>query len=347
MYPSLAHIQVNQLLSVLNNNIILPENEYNFLVELYYDIFNGKKYNITQLEKIAQKHNIVRLRKVKELVELSYLLNYRRISLSDFNDDEKFEKILNIYNNQTNLYFGDQDTFLLQQYSTPAPISFLMGKWCSDTKVNNKSEFYLDVLEPSAGNGLLSLYFNPKQVTVNELDSFRLSSLKIQDFHKILNVDATNKLPLNYKFDVVMSNPPFGSSDNGIKDGNFLLIGLEQIMIYQALTLLKEDGTAAFIIGGHTKYDEKGRLQAGKNRSFFSWLISRYNVVDVINVDGKMYSRQGTTFPIRIILINGIQKEEKKYFPLENKNLSEIDFFSPKIISNFEQLKLRLYANRY
>jgi hypothetical protein len=69
---------------------------------------------------------------------------------------------------------------------------------------------------------------------------------------------------------------------------------------------MNDNGKAAIIIGGHTRWDDKGRIQAGKQRIFFNYLYSRYNVVDVINIDGhKLYSRQGTSFDVRLILING------------------------------------------
>jgi hypothetical protein len=84
---------------------------------------------------------------------------------------------------------------------------------------------------------------------------------------------------------------------------------LEHLMALRALDCMASDGKAAIIIGGHTRWDEKGRVQAGKNRIFFNYLYSRYNVADVINIDGgKLYSRQGTSFDVRLILINGRKK---------------------------------------
>lgn len=68
-------------------------------------------------------------------------------------------------------------------------------------------------------------------------------------------------------------------------------------MALRALDTMKDNGKAAIIIGGHNRYDSKGRFQKSKHRVFFNYLYSYYNVVDLINIDGhKLYSRQGTSF---------------------------------------------------
>src|SRR5437764_14391858 len=41
-------------------------------------------------------------------------------------------------------------------------------------------------------------------------------------------------------------------------------------------------GKAAIIIGGHNTWDERGRIQPGKNRVFISYLNHYYNVEDII-----------------------------------------------------------------
>jgi len=79
---------------------------------------------------------------------------------------------------------------------------------------------------------------------------------------------------------------------------------------------MKDFGKAAIIIGGHTPYDEKGRMRAGKERIFFNYLYSHYNVADVIPIDGhKLYSRQGTSFNVRLILIDGRKAKPKELRP--------------------------------
>ena len=56
--------------------------------------------------------------------------------------------------------------------------------------------------------------------------------------------------------------------------------------------------------------------------AFLGYLYSHYNVEDVINVDGSLYAKQGTSYPTRIILINGRRKydPEHKVFPPVEKD---------------------------
>src|SRR5260221_14118493 len=91
-------------------------------------------------------------------------------------------------------------------------------------------------------------------------------------------------------------------------------------MALRALDTMTDGGKAAIIIGGHTRWDERGRIQAGMNRIFFNYLYSRYNVIDVINIDGKtLYSRQGTGVNVRLILISGRKGIPKGGAPLYDK----------------------------
>jgi hypothetical protein len=82
---------------------------------------------------------------------------------------------------------------------------------------------------------------------------------------------------------------------------------------------MKDNGKSAIIIGGHTQWDEKGRIQAGKNRIFFNYLYSRYNVEEVLLLNGKkLYARQGTAFNVRLLLINGRKISQGGVAPVKN-----------------------------
>jgi hypothetical protein len=91
-------------------------------------------------------------------------------------------------------------------------------------------------------------------------------------------------------------------------------------MSLKALQTMKDNGKCAIIIGGHTSWDEQGRVKAGKNRIFLNYLYHFYNVEDVIPINGKkLYSRQGTSFDTRLILINGAKERPEGASPLKNK----------------------------
>jgi hypothetical protein len=156
----------------------------------------------------------------------------------------------------------------------------------------------------------------------------------------LTKVDAT--LPfIDYykKFDGVLTNPPFGTLIEEIDYDGFKIKSLEQLMSLRTLDTMKDDGKAVIIIGGHTKWDENGRIQAGKNRLYFNYLYSHYNVTDVILIDGhKLYSRQGTSFDVRMILIDGRKKTPAGVSPLKNELLSTIE-------TDFDSLWNRVFSN--
>ena len=80
--------------------------------------------------------------------------------------------------------------------------------------------------------------------------------------------------------------------------------------------------------------DDKGRIQAGKNRVFFSYLFEYYQVDDVININGDLYSRQGTSFDVRLILIRGRKTIPQGFAPLKRD--------TDKTVNDFEELYERV-----
>lgn len=267
----------------------------------------GKKHNKTSLEKLAASFDITDKTEVKELTELAIVKRARRLAQTEGTVRNCFEKIVDLYNSQVNLSHRTSQSILLQQYSTPAPIAYLAGIFCGlDRMPLHKKAF-----EPSAGNGMLTIAGKPECFEVNEIDPTRNHNLHKQGFFHVGQEDAT-KVKCRRVFDAVLTNPPFGKLDLEVMFDTFPIKTLEHVMALRALECMKDSGRAAIIIGGHTTCDEKGRIQAGKNRIFFNYLYSRYNVEDVINIDGhKLYSRQGTSFDVRLILING--RKEKPF----------------------------------
>jgi hypothetical protein len=80
----------------------------------------------------------------------------------------------------------------------------------------------------------------------------------------------------------------------------------------------------------------RGRVQAGKNRVFLSYLYRYFKVDDVININGDLYSRQGTSFDIRLILISGIKQVLRDLRHSRSK---------PEAKNTFEELYERVTSN--
>lgn len=296
-------------------------NKKGYIERIKGDLKKGIRYNKTTIESLAKEFGIINKNLVKEFTELAIVLNAREIahnkSLTTY---EKYLDIVALYQSQVNLSMRTSMSVLMQQYSTPAPISFLASSYIRNSRDDSV------YLEPSAGNGLLTIALPYQQTYVNELDDIRLNNLKEQPFAKISSWDALNP-PFAYdkKFDGIITNPPFGTLSEPIMYGKFKIKRLEHAMSLAALRCMKDNGKAAVIIGGHTTWDEHGRVTAGNNRIFLNYLYHFYNVEDIIPINGKkLYSRQGTSFNTRLILINGAKYKPDGAAPLKNKLLSTV-----------------------
>ncbi len=301
-----------------------------FLQHLQKELDGGSRHNKRTIERIAASYGITDKTKIKEYTELAIVLKARSIAISPLGVEEKYWKIVDLYRSQVNLSHRTSQSILLQQYSTPAPIAFLAGVFCNADQDTS-------VFEPSAGNGLLTIAAKPSRVVVNEVDDLRRSNLADQGYKEVLRKDATQPFrEFQKKFDAVLTNPPFGVLTDPVKYETFKIEVLDHLMALRALDCMKDDGKAAIIIGGHTRYDRKGRIQKGKNRYFFNYLFSRFNVADLINIDGhKLYSRQGTSFDVRLILIDG-----RKSIPSGAAQTSDAE--RDKVVDSFEDLYERV-----
>jgi len=281
----------------------------------------GFKNGIVGLRKIAESSGLkdVKDTDLQELAETAIVSKAREILSSPATSNEKkFELIKQLYQNQPSLNQRDSERVMRQQYSTPAPYAFL-----ADMYVKGGGKEVKSALEPSAGNGMLTIGLPMDVVHVNDIDAQRLANLRRQGFKNVTSQDGTQPFA-DKDVDVVVTNPPFGSATPKEYDG-YKISSLEGQMAINALESMKNDGRAAIIIGGKTEYAKNGSLNP-KDKAFLGYLYSHYNVEDVINVDGSLYAKQGTTYPTRIILINGRRKfdpENKVYPPVEKNARAE------------------------
>lgn len=280
--------------------------------------FKHKFNGIIELRKIAERVGLKDIKDtdLQELAETAIVKRARGIASSEStNNAEKFKRIKTLYENQPSLNQRDSERVMKQQYSTPAPYAFL-----ADMYVKGNGKVIESALEPSAGNGMLTIGLPMDKVHVNDIDAQRLANLRRQGFKNVTSQDGT--LPFTDKdVDVVVTNPPFGSATPKEYDG-YKISSLEGQMAINALESMKDDGRAAIIIGGKTEYAKNGSLNP-KDKAFLGYLYSHYNVEDVINVDGSLYAKQGTSYPTRIILINGRHLNENAFPPVKDKARAE------------------------
>lgn len=279
----------------------------------------GQKINgIVELRKMAEECGLKDAKDtdLQELAEAAIVMRARGIASSEStNNAKKFELIKKLYENQPSLNQRDSERVVKGQFSTPAPYAFV-----ADMYVKGNGKVINSALEPSAGNGMLTIGLPKDKMHVNDIDDTRLLNLNRQGFGKVTSQDGTQ--PFNVKpVDIVITNPPFGSATTRDYDG-YKISSLEGQMAINALDSMKGDGRAAIIIGGNTEYAKNGSLRP-KDKAFLGYLYSHYNVEDVINVDGSLFAKQGTTFPTRMILINGRRLNENAFPPVKDKARAE------------------------
>ena len=280
--------------------------------------FKHKFNGIVELRKIAERVGLKDIKDtdLQELAETAIVKRARGIaSTESTNNAEKFKRIKTLYENQPSLNQRDSERVMKQQYSTPAPYAFV-----ADMYVKGNGKVIDSALEPSAGNGMLTIGLPMDKVHVNDIDAQRLANLTRQGFKNVTSQDGTQ--PFKVKpVDIVITNPPFGSATPKEYDG-YKISSLEGQMAINALESMKDDGRAAIIIGGKTEYAKNGSLNP-KDKAFLGYLYSHYNVEDVINVDGSLYAKQGTSYPTRMILINGRRLNENAFPPVKDKARAE------------------------
>ncbi len=290
----------------------------NRVAMLQLDPESVKPLTMTDIKKMASKYsalNDISDTDLQELVELAMTQLTRSEAIINVDGTAEqqraaFDHIVNLYQIQPSLNARDSERLIKQQYSTPTPFGYVMGQF-----VRAGGKTVGSMLEPSAGNGALTITVHPSLVHVNDIDEARLANLRKLGYGQVTAQDAL--LPFaGDKVDVVMTNPPFGTVTERVYDGIFHVSSLEAQMAINALEKMKDDGRAAIVIGGNTSYRTNGSMNP-KDAAFFGYLYSHYNVADVINISGKaLYSRNGTGYDVRMILIDGRKTGEfQRVFP--------------------------------
>lgn len=313
-----------------------------YIINAMFDRYRqGLKSNKTDIVRITTEAGVEDLNWAYEIVELSWVEWYRHMITRAKDAGKSIEEIMKevwrFYETQQPTFTAmDSTKRIYQQYSTAAIIS-LLGGWFVD---NGKAYKNMTVFEPSAGNGLLTIWFKREACWVNELDKTRNGNLALGipldldkpntlvHYNDVKNFDASNDLVFSHfddTFDGILTNPPFGpliKSDLRVKE---IQVKLDEKMAQVALQTMKSNGRAAIVVGEHTEFTTEGVIRG--RRPFYHWLYKNFNVVDMINIDSqKLYQKQGTIYPLRLILIAG--KKEKAFgrapFQKEQPQLSEI-----------------------
>lgn len=247
-----------------------------------------------QVKAAADAHGLT-VKQAQEAIESALVKIAHEIAIDpEHTSQEKYERLLEIYQKQPTLSARTSTSVANQAYSTPTPLAYALG-YAIDVKPTD------DVYDPTAGNGMLLINGNFDKSHGNELNIERLANLVSVGVGRTSQKDATQYTP-GYKYAKVMANPPFG----GISTVNwhgYAIKRLEHVIALRALEAMRPDGQAAIILGA--KREEGPEQFKGAQWVFENFLYGNYNVVANFEVEGDLYAKQGASWPVRVLVIDG------------------------------------------
>jgi len=314
-------------------DLATPDGKFS-IAQKIADIFNsGKGFNnIIEARKAIEEMTGQKIeagteaaKNADEAIEVGVVLSSRNIveqgRKDGLNSGQIYDKLVDLYNRQPNLSVRSSTSVANQAYSTPNALAFVASELAG---INRSTSVY----EPTAGNGMLLIGANPKNITANELNANRYQMLqRILDGATVTEGNALQSEEENGSFDVVIENPPFGKAGD--------ISNIDHDIALRSLVTMKDDGRAVLILGGVQATTEDGRREgyrANAKRNFYYELYNLYNVVDHFTVGGNLYGKQGTTYPVDVIVIDGLGKSKR--------DLPASDL--PQVFTSYEQLKEKL-----
>ncbi|MCV9909563.1 strawberry notch family protein [Brucella sp. HL-2] len=208
------------------------------------------------------------------------------------------------------------ERMMFQQYSTPFPVAAALQTALHLTE-NDR------VLEPCYGNGTLASYAvgSGASVTGVELQNGRFRRGK--NAHPNTTMHEGNFLDvvstLDSDFSCVIANPPFDKLEKpvdipigaGLK---FNTTRLECEIAVRALEKIEAgpDGRAFIILPANLM--QPNELTASNDR-FDTYVRMAFEKVSAVNLDGDLYKKMGTTYPVLLYALEG-KREGSDYLSL-------------------------------
>lgn len=211
----------------------------------------------------------------------------------------------------SDLYFGlpvarmrTAESVFLQQYSTPLPMAVVAQRLL----LGNDDATGKSALEPTGGNGgLLGLMPESIKLYALELDRKRVEVLQSNPrIHAELG-DATT-VPFRARFgepdgfDYTIANPPFGQLDSPQAFDKIPSVRrIDHLIALRTLQARKDGGRSVLIMGADSPHSD-GTIKGGA-KSFLNYLHDHYEVHGCVEVDGRLYARNGAGYNVRMVVI--------------------------------------------
>jgi hypothetical protein len=200
---------------------------------------------------------------------------------------------------------GEKDAY--QQFSTPPDYAYA-ASWVANLQPSDH------VLEPSAGVGGLIVHAmnaGVRETTTNELSDKRRGMIALLNPTRVTGEDAAqlhNILPDAVHPTAVMMNPPFSRAAERM--GGRMVADEGATHIEQALARLEPGGRLVAIVGDGMKPEgtgPEGGGRQGTGKAFADWwrkIGAEYDVRANVGVDRDIYTKYGTSFPTRFLVID-------------------------------------------
>lgn len=283
-------------------------------------------------EPIAQ--NDIRLRQVQEAIEAAVV--FRLANDHAEPDRAAFEQGLRLYESQPLFKFRTSTSVALQQFSTPLPMAAVAQRLLGRADELRGQT----VQEPTIGNGALVSLLPESRIVGFDLDQNRL----IRTIHLLSTANEEGRrgqfdlqvgdasrdaLP---QADYSIVNPPFGGLPRPTVMNGLRINRLDHLVLMRSLESRAPDGRTVAIIAGDSPWrTEPGHVVAG-SRHLFNWLADHYHVDGVVECDGGMYSRVGSAYPVRMLVIG-----PRRGVPLEGRG-PELIPDQIEVVRDYEQL---------
>lgn len=208
------------------------------------------------------------------------------------------------------------ERMMFQQYSTPFPVAAALQTALHITEKDR-------VLEPCYGNGTLASYAvgSGASVTGVELQNGRFRRGK--EAHPNTTMHEGNFLDvvstLDSDFSCVIANPPFDKLEKpvNIPIGAGLMFNTTRLECEIAVRALEKieagpDGRAFIILPANLM--QPNELTASNDR-FDTYVRMAFEKVSAVNLDGDLYKKMGTTYPVLLYALEG-KREGSEYLSL-------------------------------
>jgi hypothetical protein len=248
------------------------------------------------------------LHSLQEAVEAA---SYRRFTaVAKQSDETAFKLASDFYYGMPTARMRTAESVFLQQYSTPLPLSVIAQRLL----IGNDDTTGKTVIEPTAGNGgLVNLIPETVQIYGVELDSNRFEALRETGrihahLGDVTKIALRGVFGVEQGFDYTIANPPFGLMESPRAFDRIPSVRkLDHYIALQVLEARKNMGRSVVIFGADSALSD-GTIKGGA-KAFLNYIHDHYEVHGLTEVDGRLYSRQGAGYNVRLMIIGNKRPE--------------------------------------